>query len=151
MSKQYNYFIYYNTSSFTDIRESNKFSHTYFPKNRYVKMFYYDFIFDSRTINLTWQRNSVDDRLKNFITNNTGDPAVSVGYAITMKYRKTLRKIAAACLLEVREMNLRGRHYARGSITYSRLSYNVTDCRNFPLPADTPCTRHGLIKITRCN
>lgn len=43
---------------------------------------------------------------------------VSVGYAIVMKYQKTLRKTAAACLLEVREMNLRGRRYARGSITY---------------------------------
>jgi len=74
---------------------------------------------------------------------------VSVGYAIVMKYRKTLRKTAAACLLEVREMNLRGRRYARGSITYSRLSYNVGDCRNFCLPADTPCTRRGLIKITQ--
>lgn len=116
-------------------------------------MFYYssEFIFDNETINLTWQRNSADDRLKSSITNNAGDLAVSVGYAIAVKYRKTLRKTAAACLLEAREMNLRGKRYARGSITYSRLSYDVADCRNFRLPADTPCTRRGLIKITRCN
>lgn len=56
-----------------------------------------------------------------------------------MKYRKTLRKTAAACLLEVREMNLRGRRYSRGSITYSRPSYNVADCKEFP----SSC-RHAL-------
>lgn len=98
MSKQYNYF----TSSIADTRESNKFS----PISRKCTIIGSEFIPRQWNDKLKRrQRNSADDRLKNPVTNNAGD--LAVGYAIAVKYRKTLRETAACLLRSMRDESSR--------------------------------------------